>query len=167
MVVEQDPLDLQARMSLANAYVARGRFDEAAEILDHVKKKDPSRPVLHWHRGRLHLRQGDYQSAVDEFSQERFEFLKLTGQAIAYHHLQQKDEAVAALQTLISTMGESSSYQIAQVYAQWGDADNAMSWIERGYNIRDPGLQYVNLDPLFNPLKEDPRFQAFLRKMNF
>ena len=71
------------------------------------------------------------------------------------------------LQTLIRTMGESSSYQIAEVYAQWGDADNAMSWIERGYNIRDPGLQYVNLDSLFDLIREDPRFQAFLQKMNF
>ena len=71
------------------------------------------------------------------------------------------------LQSLISTMGESSSYQIAQVYAQWDDADNAMSWIERGYNIRDPGLQYINRAFLFDPISEDPRFQAFLQRMNF
>ena len=38
-------------------------------------------------------------------------------------------------------MGESAAYQIAGVYAQWGDADNAMSWLERAYVIRDPGLQ--------------------------
>ena len=167
LVAEQDPLDLRAQMTLANAYGKRGRFDEASKILDDVQQNDPSRSVLYWHRGVLYLRQGRYQSALDEFSKEQFEFLKLTGQAISYHHLQQKDEAVATLQSLISTMGESSSYQIAQVYAQWDDADNAMSWIERGYNIRDPGLQYINLDTLFNPISEDPRFKAFLQKMNF
>ncbi|MFC1778145.1 tetratricopeptide repeat protein, partial [Pseudomonadota bacterium] len=167
LVAEQDPLDLRAQMTLANAYGKRGRFDEASKILDDVQQVDPSRSVLYWHRGVLYLRQGRYQTALDEFSKEQFEFLKLTGQAISYHHLQQKDEAVATLQSLISTMGESSSYQIAQVYAQWDDADNAMSWIERGYNIRDPGLQYINLDTLFNPISEDPRFKAFLQKMNF
>jgi len=167
LVAEQDPLDLRAQMTLANAYGKRGRFDEASKILDDVQQNDPSRSVLYWHRGVLYLRQGRYQTALDEFSKEQFEFLKLTGQAISYHHLQQKDEAVATLQSLISTMGESSSYQIAQVYAQWDDADNAMSWIERGYNIRDPGLQYINLDTLFNPISEDPRFKAFLQKMNF
>ncbi len=64
-------------------------------------------------------------------------------------------------------MGESSSYQIAEVYAQWGDADNAMSWLERGYNIRDPGLQFVLADWFFDPIREDPRFQTLLEKMNF
>ena len=109
--------------------------------------------------------QGNYERALEEFSKETFEFLKLTGEAIAYHHLQKRDEAVAALQTLISTMGESASFQIAVVYAQWGDADNAMSWLERGYVIRDPGLQYMGAYTLFDPIREDPRFQAFLRKM--
>lgn len=167
LVAEQDPLDLQAQMSLAAAYRSRGRYDEASEIYDKVGKKDPSRPVLYWHIGVLNLAQGNYQSALDAFSQERFDFLRYTGQAISHHHLQQKDEAVTALQTLISTMGESSSYQIAAVYTQWGDMDNAMSWIERGYNIRDPGIAYINTDSLFEPIREDPRFQAFLQRMNF
>jgi len=51
------------------------------------------------------------------------------------------------------------------LYAQWGDADNAMSWLERGYIIRDPGLQYIGAEALFDPIRDDPRFQAFLRKM--
>ena len=40
-----------------------------------------------------------------------------------------------------------------------------MSWLERGYVIRDPGLQYIGAETLFGPIREDPRFQAFLRKM--
>ena len=166
-VAEQDPLDLQAQMALANSLRERGRFDEALEVFSHIKDKDPERRALHWQRGRLYMEKGAYQQALDEFALEKFEFLKLTGLAIAHHHLQQRDEAVANLQTLISTMGESSSYQIAEVYAQWGDADNAMSWLERGYNIRDPGLQFLSLDSFFTPLEKDPRFQAFLEKMNF
>jgi TolB-like protein/Tfp pilus assembly protein PilF len=167
LVADQDPLDLNAQMTLAGAYRGRGQYDEAIKIYDKIEEKDPSRPVLYWQRGILYFKQGNYQSALDAFSKERFGFLKFTGQAISHHHLQQKDEAVTALQTLISTTGESSSYQIAVVYAQWGDADNAMSWLERGYNIRDPGLQYINRAFLFDPISEDPRFQAFLQRMNF
>ncbi len=167
LVVQQDPLDLRAQLALASAYARRGRYDEAGKILDEVQQKDPSRPVLQWYKGTLNLRQGLYQSALEEYSTEIFDFLKFTGQAISYHHLQQKDESVAALQTLISTTGESASYQIAMVYAQWGDADNAMTWLERGYAIRDPGLQYMNQAFQFDPIMDDPRFQAFLQKMNF
>ncbi len=167
LVVQQDPLDLRAQLALASAYARRGRYDEAGKILDEVQQKDPSRPVLQWYKGTLNLRQGLYQSALEEYSTEIFDFLKFTGQAISYHHLQQKDESVAALQTLISTTGESASYQIAMVYAQWGDADNAMTWLERGYAIRDPGLQYMNQAFQFDPIRDDPRFQALLQKMNF
>ena len=167
LVAQQDPLDLRAQLALASAYARLGRYGEAGKILDEVKQKDPSRPVLQWYKGTLNLRQGLYQAALEEYSTEKFDFLKFTGQAISYHHLQQKDESVAALQTLISTTGESASYQIAMVYAQWGDADNAMTWLERGYTIRDPGLQYMNQAFQFDPIRDDPRFQAFLQKMNF
>tara|TARA_R110002049_G_scaffold65710_4_gene172269 strand:- start:3555 stop:3785 length:231 start_codon:yes stop_codon:yes gene_type:complete len=69
------------------------------------------------------------------------------------------------LQELISSMGESAAYQIAGVYAQWGDADNAMSWLERAYVIRDPGLQNLTAIELFDPIEDDPRYQAFIRKI--
>ena len=166
-VAEQDPLDWPAQLGLANALTTFNRFEEALSIFDHLMELEPDRPGLYWQRGSLRLKQGDYRAAVEEFSQEPFEFLMLTGQAIAYHHLGQREQAAAVLQTLISTMGESSSYQIAEVYAQWGDTDNAMSWLERGYKIRDPGLQFLGTDENFDPLSEDPRFQAFLLRMNF
>jgi len=164
---EQDPLNWPAQAGLAVALTSRHQFDQAILIFDRLQEMEPDRPVIHWQRGRLRMFQQDYEAALEEFSQERFEFLKLTGQAIALHHLGRREQAVATLQNLIATMGESSSYQIAEVYAQWGDTDNAMSWLERGYNIRDPGLQYLGNDRLFEPIAEDPRFQAFLQKMNF
>jgi len=164
-VVEQDPLNWGAQRSLAGGLAARGHFDEALRIFDQLEAADASRTALYWGRGNLWLMQGNYERALHEFSSESFEFLKLTGEAIAYHHLQHREEAVAALQALISTMGESASYQIAAVYAQWADADNAMSWLERGYIIRDPGLPDVGANKLFDPIRDDPRFQAFLRKM--
>jgi len=165
-VVDQDPLDIQAQRMLANALSRRGRFEEALSIYNHVLAIDPGRPITHWSLGTLRLRQGDYQQALNEFSLEPYKFLSLTGEAISYHYLQQREQAVASLQELISTTGESSSFQIASVYAQWGDADNAMSWLERAYVIRDPGLQYVGRHFLLDPIRNDPRFKAFLHKMN-
>ncbi len=164
-VVEQDPLNLGTQRDLAYGLAREGRYDEAMRILDRVEEADPHGTALYWTRGYFWLKQGKYESAREEFAREPLDFLRLTGNAIAYHHEQQRDKAVAALQELISTMGESSAFQIATVYAQWGDADNAMSWLQRAYVIRDPGLQYLTVVDLFSPIEGDPRFQAFLRKM--
>jgi len=166
LVADQDPLDLQAQMNLATALGNRGRYDEALAKLDHVQQVDPTLPALHWTKAKLFFKQGNYQQGLDECQAERFEFWKFTGQAISYHHLGQQEQAAEALQSLISGSGESASYQIAEVYAQWGDADNAMNWLERGYKIRDPGLQYLGLDDFFDPIRDDPRFRALLDKMN-
>jgi TolB-like protein/Flp pilus assembly protein TadD len=163
---ELDPLDWPAQHSYARALIMDEYSEQAHAIFERLKALDPERPVLHWSMGRMFAVGGDHEKALEEYRQEKLEFLALCGQATSYHHLGQKDQALTALQKLISTVGESASYQIASVYAQWGDVDNAMSWLERGYTIRDPGLQYLVPDWFFDPLREDPRFQALLRKMN-
>ena len=164
-VVEQDPLNWGAQRSLAGSLAIRGRFDEAMRILDQLEVTDANRTALYWNRGYVWMMQGEYERALEEYAKEPFEFLRLTGEAIAYHHLGNREEAITALQNLISSAGESASFQIAAVYAQWGETDNAMSWLERGYIIRDPGLQFLRVHYVFDPIRDDPRFQALLRKM--
>jgi len=164
-VVEQDPLNWGAQRVLASALAFRGRFDEAFRIFDQLVETDANRTALYWNRGYVWMMQGEYERALEEFSRESFEFLRLTGEAIAYHHLGNREAAVAALQGLISSAGESASFQIGAIYAQWGDADSAITWLERGYVIRDPGLQYLRVQSVFDPIRDDPRFKALLRKM--
>ena len=50
-------------------------------------------------------------------------------------------------------------------YAQRGDHDRAIEWLERAYKQRDAALIEVFGDPLLDGLADDPRFKAFLRKM--
>jgi TolB-like protein len=53
----------------------------------------------------------------------------------------------------------------AQYYALAGDVDNAVYWFEKAYEERDPNLPYLLL-PLYDGLRNDPRFQEIARKMN-
>lgn len=164
-VVEQDPLNWSAQRGLAAALADRGRFAEAQEILDRLEQTDSNRTALYWNRGNLQLDQGNYEKALEEFAKEPYNFMRLTGEAITWHHLGNREEAVTALQGLVSDAGDSASFQIAMVYAQWGDADSAMTWLERGYVIRDPGLQYVAVHSQFEVLHDDPRFIDLLKRM--
>jgi len=53
--------------------------------------------------------------------------------------------------------------QIALVYAALGDRDQAMNWLEKGYEERfNPG---VLLRPGFDPLRSDPRFQNLVHRI--
>ena len=69
--------------------------------------------------------------------------------------------ADAALQALIDRRADSMAYQIAEVYAQRRDLDNAFKWLDRAWANRDPGVAYLLYDPYLLRLKDDPRFAAW------
>ncbi|MEJ2257920.1 MAG: hypothetical protein P8X98_13145 [Woeseiaceae bacterium] len=75
-------------------------------------------------------------------------------------------EAEAALQWSIENMGVPFGYQFAEIYAIHGDVDKAFEWLEISYENRDGGLTYLLVDHFLAPLHEDPRWRAFLDKMN-
>lgn len=54
---------------------------------------------------------------------------------------------------------------ITQFYLFAGDTQNAMIWINKAFEEKDPNLPYI-LMPLFDPVRNDPRFQEIARKMN-
>jgi len=55
---------------------------------------------------------------------------------------------------------------IASLYAYAGDADETLSWLEKGFERREPNLPYIGVAPLYDFVRGDPRFQALLRGMN-
>ncbi len=58
-------------------------------------------------------------------------------------------------------------YAIAHVFAMIGETEEAMIWLERAYEERDPHLLVVKSDPRMDPLRSDPRFQDLLRRIGF
>ena len=52
----------------------------------------------------------------------------------------------------------------AASHAQLGEKDQAFEWLEKAYADHD--LSFVNVDPHFDPLRDDPRFQDLLARMN-
>ena len=76
--------------------------------------------------------------------------------------------AATALAARIRTdAGESASYQLAQIYAQLGETDQALAALQRAWAIRDPGLLISRVDPILDPIRSDPRFKAILAEINF
>ncbi|NIM18695.1 MAG: protein kinase [Candidatus Latescibacteria bacterium] len=62
---------------------------------------------------------------------------------------------------------DSTPTYAAQYYAQLGDKDQALAWLERAYEKHAGRLYLLKVSPSYDPLRDDPRFQDLLRRMNF
>jgi tetratricopeptide (TPR) repeat protein len=66
-----------------------------------------------------------------------------------------------------TVVGDTASYQYATIYAQRGDRAQALEWLETALRVRDPRLELLKTDPLMDPLRQEPCFQAIERELNF
>ena len=111
------------------------------------------------------MRRQRLEEAAREVKLAPVEWERLTVEAQILWALGQKAESDAVLKRLISTLGEVAAYQIAQVYAHRRDNDRAFEWLERSAKQRDPGVALLRSDTTFTTLQDDPRWQAFLKKI--
>jgi CO dehydrogenase nickel-insertion accessory protein CooC1 len=51
------------------------------------------------------------------------------------------------------------------IYAGLGDKEKAFEWLDRAYEDRADYMVYLNVDPRFDPLREDERFQQLLQRI--
>ena len=87
--------------------------------------------------------------------------------SIAYYALGRDKESDAALSEVIAKYHASDAYGVAEAYAFRNQPDEAFEWLDRAYAQRDGGLIATKVDPLLKNLHKDPRFAAFLKKLNF
>jgi hypothetical protein len=58
-------------------------------------------------------------------------------------------------------------YQVAEVYAQLNRSAEAFSELDKAFDARDPGLAQMLTDFMLDPIRNDPRFQSIVKRMNF
>jgi hypothetical protein len=76
-------------------------------------------------------------------------------------------ESDAALHKLIAKYYYANgAYHIATIYSFRNQTDEAFEWLDRAYAQRDPSLGATKLEPLLKSLHNDPRYAAFLKKLN-
>jgi hypothetical protein len=76
----------------------------------------------------------------------------------------QRSESDSALKALVEK--HDLPYWVAANYAYRGEHDLALRWLDRAYAERDPELVWILGEHLFKNVADDPRFKAFLKKMN-
>jgi len=78
-----------------------------------------------------------------------------------------RDAARAVLNELERRQSDGfvSAYDRVLVNVGLGDHDAALSWLERAAEERSYWLIYIKVDPVLDPLRQDPRFASILAKV--
>jgi tetratricopeptide (TPR) repeat protein len=161
-----DPLLADAYNSLAWTEWCSGRYEESLVAARKVIEIDPTYDWGHVGVGMALLFRGDPAEAIIEFKRQKDPSEQAYGLALAYHALGSAADSNAALRSLIASGASNDAYEVAQVYAYRGELTDALKWLERAYTQKDATLKWILRDPTMAKLASDPRYKAFLRKMN-
>jgi TolB-like protein/Flp pilus assembly protein TadD len=167
---ELDPLSLVIGSAAGEILNWAGQRDAAIEELQRVLGMDPEFWRAHRELGRVYLTQQDYEEAAEAFERA----IALWGGnphwrgdlACARAALGRTDEALEILVELESDSPPRAWYS-ARANLCLGDTEEALAWLKRSVDERDPGSLFLKSDPLLDPLREDPRFEELLKRMNF
>jgi len=164
--VALDPLSERTHRQVALIYFGLGRLDDAATAFQGALDLNPKTGLSHAFLAITRLLQGRSDEALALAQAESHEVFRNLALVMIHHAQARPAESEAALQTLIDGFGWTGAYQVAEAYAYRNEVDKAFEWLERAYAQRDPGVVYVGFDNFLDPLRLDPRWQPFLRRMN-
>ena len=166
-----DPLSLVITADLAELLALAHSYDESIVWSRKAVELDPDFGLAHNHLGQAYLQKHMLDEAIAELRQavglSKGSATCIANLARAYAAAGRRADAEHLLSDLKkrSQPGQSLGPEIAVIEASLGARDEAMQWLERGYEERfNPG---VLIRPGFDPLRADPRFQALMRRVGF
>ena len=165
--LDLDPVSPLFNSGMAyDLYIAR-RFDEAINQRRKVLEMDPSLPHNLFGLGLIYAAKGMYREALAEF-----EKLPPSGRRDVYlaytrARLGERSQALRILDELkgVSKQEYVSAYSFAVIYLGLGEKDQAFAWLEKAYEERSFLLPYLKVDPIWDPLRSDPRFADLVRRI--
>jgi serine/threonine-protein kinase len=162
--VRLDPLSLPVLRGKAFLLLRLGDCTGLQQILDRAMEINPTvgrfRSLLAMC---IYEFEGDASRALPIAEAEPLGFAHDTALAILYHALGDPARALQQLDSMFASYGDAASYQYGQIYAQWGEIDMALTWLENAVKIRDPGIVQSGDDGLLDPLRDEPRFKKLIR----
>jgi TolB-like protein/Tfp pilus assembly protein PilF len=164
--LERNPLDSFTIWNLGFTYYGAGRFGESERVLRRLLEMQPAFGWARIDLGKILLVQHKTEEALAVVQQERDEGARIKLLPILLHASGRLAEADQAAKAQISRWADTGAYFVAMTYAYRGDHDQAMVWLERAYAQKDTWLICILGEHLFSSMSDDPRFKAFLRKMN-
>ena len=166
-----DPFSLTINTSVGMILAEGGREDLAIERLRKTVEMDANFSYVHFQFGRTYLRRKAFVEAIAEF--QKASALSPTmsryssALAHAYARAGRNTEAHQVLEELARPSQEphASWTEIAIIHAGFGQSDEAFASLEKAYAHREWRLVRMKVEPMFDPVRADPRFGKLLRRI--
>ena len=167
------PTSAVIQSNLAYAYDRQGRTEEAVAAYRKALVLDPKNTVVRNNLANLYSKQGLYEDAAREYEDL---VQRDPGNTTAKANLdamvknktvlqERKEQVSSALQGADSKPKDpQAAYNAARVYARLGDADQALTWLNKALDLGYDQFDYLSLDPSLVNLKKDPRFLKLLEE---
>ncbi|WP_313671123.1 TIR domain-containing protein [Sandarakinorhabdus sp.] len=162
-----DPLSASVFRNAGMIAFAAKDSSAARVALETALSLNPRQGIVHYVLGDMALMAGDVTQARRCYEAEPSRLSQLRGLAITDARLSGPAAGEAQMAKLVAEYGDGGLYQQAQVLAQWGRIDMALTTLERALALRDSGLVLALNDPLLDPLRSQARFQAVLARIGF
>jgi TolB-like protein/Tfp pilus assembly protein PilF len=143
-----------------------GRLPEAEESFRRALQISPTYESAHFYLGHVLLLRGDPAGALAQMQQEPDQESRLAGISAVQFAIGHRKESDVALEQLTQMSAGDWASGIALVHAMRNEPDAAFTWLDRAYAQKDEDLYIIKGNPLLRNVARDPRYTAFLRKMN-
>ena len=175
--VDLDPLSSSVNWALGSRYYLTNKTDLAITQFQKTLTLDPENNAAKLWLGLSFLRKGFYDQAIDTFGKlprntlQQLDNYKIL---ISLVHAQNGESARAKSELNEISKGEgiqsndiSRLFFLTLLYISLENYDAALTQLERAYEIRSLNIIGLKIDPIFDPIRNQPRFKALLKKMNF
>jgi TolB-like protein/Tfp pilus assembly protein PilF len=168
--VELDPLQPIGREFLAGTLYYAREYSEAIAAWKEALALRPDYPLYKVGVGIAFYALGDLQSAraaCEDADESTGADSKQACLAITYDKLGRHADAEAMLTKIRASQGDADAVLYAMIYGQWGNATEALQWLDTAVRLRAPDLEALKVSPSLDPLRKEPRFQAIERELKF
>jgi TolB-like protein/DNA-binding winged helix-turn-helix (wHTH) protein len=156
-----DPLALIVDVDLALLRKFQRDFDGVIAVSKNILQRDPN-----YHLAYSMLTTGyycerrwdDWRAADAKVPQD--DFLR----AMANGHPEEIERALRKV-TDAAKAGARRPYNVASFAMLKGDRSLALDWLEKSYQHHDYWMLFINVDPQYDPIRSDPRFQAIIHRL--
>lgn len=170
--LELDPYNAFAQASYGLFLLSSRRYDDAMAQFRKTLTMAPDFDSAHLGLWSAYHHKGMYTEALAE-AKEAFTRGGDSEIVAAFDRGYEEASYAGAMRHAADRIAERSKQfyilptHIARLYAYAGEKDRALEWLEKSYQDRDSGLVHLQIDPDWDGLREEPRFQDLLRRMNF